>query len=155
MPRSAWPTPVTARSSLVKAQPPTDADGHANTDGIRAKSTDLVIYKQGLVQGLPNGATSLVYLVEVSNDANVRDMVFVDADTGKVVNRYSMIHDALDRELYEDVPRPPTPVWEEGDPFPGALNEDQQNAGGPPVESYWLFQQHVRPRLLRRRRRDR
>ena len=53
-------------------------------------------------------------------------MVFVDADTGKVVNRYSMIHDALDRELYEVSPDT-EPVWEEGDAFPGTLNEDQQN----------------------------
>ncbi len=70
------------------------------------------------MQGLAGGETSLVYLVEVSNDANVRDMVFVDADTGKVVNRYSMIHDALDRQLYETSPDT-EPVWEEGDPFPG------------------------------------
>lgn len=125
--------------NLVEAQPPTDADGHADTEGIRAKSTDLVIYKQGLVQGLPNGATSLVYVVEVSNDLNVRDMVFVDADTGKVVNRYSMIHDALDRELYETSPDT-TPVWQEGDTFPGSLNEDQQNLVTSTGESYWFFE---------------
>ncbi len=124
--------------SLVKAQPPTDADGNSHTDGVRAKSTDLVVYKQGMVQGLPGGATRLVYLVEVSNDANVRDMVFVDADTGKVVNRYSMIHDALDRELYEESPDT-TPVWSEGDAFPGTLNADQQALVETTGQSYWLY----------------
>ncbi|HWM74028.1 MAG TPA: hypothetical protein VNQ53_09820, partial [Nocardioides sp.] len=68
--------------SLVEAQPPTDSDGRSDTEGISAKSSELVLYKRGLVQGLSGGDTSLVYLVEVSNDANVRDMVFVDADTG-------------------------------------------------------------------------
>ncbi|HET9419956.1 MAG TPA: M4 family metallopeptidase [Nocardioides sp.] len=124
---------------LVEAQPPTDSDGRPDTAGIRAKSSELVLYKRGLVQGLPGGDTSLVYLVEVSNDANVRDMVFVDADTGKVVNRYSMIHDALDRELYEESPDT-EPVWTEGDPFPGDLNQDQQNLVTSTGESYWLFQ---------------
>ena len=123
---------------LVTAQPPTDADGRSDTTGIRATSAELVLYKQGLIQGLAGGETSLVYLVEVSNDANVREMVFLDADTGKVVNRYSMVHDALDRELYETSPTTP-PVWEEGDPFPGTLNEDQQNLVASAGEAYWLF----------------
>ena len=124
---------------LVEAEPPTDSDGRSDTEGIRAKSSELVLYKRGLVQGLAGGETSLVYLVEVSNDANVRDMVFVDADTGKVVNRYSMIHDALNRQLYETSPDT-EPVWEEGDPFPGDLNEDQQNMVTSTGEAYWMFQ---------------
>ena len=94
--------------ALVQAQPPTNADGDSNTDGIRAKTTKLVIYRQGLVQGLPGGATSLVYEVEVSNDANVREMVFLDAGSGKDVNRYSMIHDALDRTSTRSPRRPRT-----------------------------------------------
>jgi Zn-dependent metalloprotease len=124
---------------LVEAQPPTDDEGRSDTAGIRAKSSELVLYKSGMVQGLPGGDTSLVYLVEVTNDANVRDMVFLDADTGKVVNRYSMIHDALDRKLYETSPDS-EPVWEEGEDFPGALNEDQQNLVLSTGETYWLYQ---------------
>ena len=30
-------------------------------------------------------------------------------------------------------------MWEEGDPFPGTLNEDQQNLVASTGESYWLF----------------
>jgi hypothetical protein len=67
-------------------------------------------------------------------------MVFVAASSGKVVNRYSMIHDALDREFYEaDEDRNLTLVWEEGDPFPGSLNEDQQSMIQSTGEAYWLF----------------
>ncbi len=57
-------------------------------------------------------------------------MVFLDATTGKPVNRYSMMDDALDRELNEATgSRDPatSPVWQEGDPFPGTLDQDQQN----------------------------
>jgi len=123
---------------MVKAQPPTDDAGRSDVSGLKAASTELLIYKRGLVQGLRNGATELVYQIEVTNGRNVREMVFLNADTGKIVNRYSMIHDALDRKLYEDSPDS-TPVWEENDPFPGTLNEDQQNLVLSAGEAYWLY----------------
>ena len=123
---------------IVRAEPPTDQEGASDVAGIEASSTEPLVYRTGMVQGLPSGETELVYQVEVGNGSNVREMVFVNADTGKVVNRYSMIHDALDRELYEESPDS-TPVWEEGDAFPGALNQDQQNLVLSTGESYWLF----------------
>ena len=123
---------------LVKAQPPGE-DGKADTSGIEAKNTTLEVYRHGLVQGV-TGKTELVYQVEVTNKKNIRDMVFVAAASGKVVNRYSMVHDALDREFYEaDQDRNLTLVWEEGDPFPGSLNEDQQSMVQSTGEAYWLF----------------
>ena len=71
-------------------------------------------------------------------------MVFIDANTGKPVNRYSMIDNALDRELYEASDdrrrRRPRTVWKEGDPFPGDLNAGPAEPGRtPPGESYWFF----------------
>ncbi len=65
------------------------------------------------------GKAVLAYVVEVTNRANVRDVVFIDAQTGKMVNRYSMIDNDLDRELYEQNTEHRRPIWEEGDPFPG------------------------------------
>ncbi len=124
---------------LVKAQPPGD-QGDADTTGIEAAATDLVLYRTGLVQGVAGGDTVLVYQVEVTNRANVRDMVFVDATTGKVVNRYSMIHDALERHVYEQAYDPANEVWKEGDAYPGSLNEDQRNIVDATGESYWFFQ---------------
>ena len=70
-------------------------------------------------------------------------MVFIDARTGKPVNRYSMTHGALDRHLIEAGGRtdPATfvEVWKEGDPFPGALNPDQQREVLGTGMSYWFF----------------
>jgi Zn-dependent metalloprotease len=123
--------------ALVKAQPPA-TDGKIGLKGLRADKVALVVYKRGLLQGLTNGATELVYQVEVTNGSSVRDMVFVNADTGKVVNRYTMLADALERELYEESPDT-APVWKEGDPFPGDLNDDQQNLVRSAGETYWLY----------------
>ena len=123
---------------FVRAEPPGTDGEKADTTGIRAVSNDLVVYRKGLVRGLP-GASELVYQVEVSNGTNIREIVFVAAQSGKVLNRYSMIHDALDRKVYEGTHTPAALVWEEGDLFPGALTEDQQNIVLGSGESYQFF----------------
>ena len=64
------------------------------------------------------GTAVLAYVVEVSNGADVRDKVFVDAETGKTLNRYSLIHDGLYRELYEGNTNRSNRVWAEGETFP-------------------------------------
>ena len=105
--------------AMVRQDPP----GGATTDltGIKAASSKLYVYREGAIRGVP-GPNLLAYAVEVSNQRNVREMVFINANTGKVVNRYSMIDNALHRELYEGSFAPANLVWEEGDPFPGTLN---------------------------------
>ena len=102
--------------------------------------------------GAPTGTNELVYQVEVTNGRNVRDIVFVNAHVGKVVNRYSMVHDALFRRLFEQ--NTGNQVWQEGDPLP-------RHAEPGPAEHRQLQRpllplllQRVRPRFLRRRRRE-
>ena len=34
-------------------------------------------------------------------------MLFLNAGSGKLVNRYSLVHDALEREVYESQPEQP------------------------------------------------
>ena len=125
---------------FVRAEPPGTDGEKADTTGIRATSTDLVVYRKGLVRGLP-GASELVYQVEVGNGANIREIVFVAAQSGKILNRYSMIHNALDRKVYEVSHTPAALVWEEGDDFPGTppLTVDQQNIVQGSGESYQFF----------------
>ena len=127
----------------VQADPPGSGESPADLTGIAALAPELMVYRTGLVQGIA-GKDVLVYRVEVTNKANVRDIVFVDANSGKPVNRYSMIHDGLERHLIEAFGRtdPNTfvEIWKEGDPFPGALNTDQQNEVLGTGESYWFFQ---------------
>jgi hypothetical protein len=66
-------------------------------------------------------------------------MVFVDANAGKLLNRYSLMDTALDRHVFEQQFDPAAEVWAEGDPFPGALNVDQQNIVLGSGEAYWFF----------------
>ena len=67
-------------------------------------------------------------------------MVFVDAQTDKLLNRYSMIHDGLEREIYEQAYTEANKVFDEGDgDDPGTLNEDQRNIHDGSGEAYWFF----------------
>ena len=123
----------------VRSDPPTDDAGNrADTSGLKAVSTQLVVYRNGLFRGA-TGDTQLAYVVEVSNRANIRDMVILNADAGKVVNRYSMVDDAMERHVYERTYSAASEVWKEGDPFPAALNTDQQNIVRASGEAYHFF----------------
>jgi Zn-dependent metalloprotease len=125
----------------VAANPPRteeNADAAAAPTGLRAVSTTLEVYRMGLVRNVP-GSNQLVYEVEVSNGADVREFVFVHANAGKIVNRYSGVHSDLFRRVFEENFDPDDQVWEEGDPFPGDLNEDQQNIVNFSGHSYNLF----------------
>jgi len=137
-PRLSAAAAATKAVAAVSADPARGEDGTpADTTGIEATDTDLVVYRMGAIRG-QTGKAVLAYAVEVTNERNIRDMLFVDARTGKVVNRYSMVTDALDREVDEANPAS-RPVWSEGDRFPGALSQDQQNLVKGTGESYWLF----------------
>ncbi|MCY7395078.1 MAG: M4 family metallopeptidase [Nocardioides sp.] len=125
--------------AYVKADPATDSEGTktADTTGVEARNTELVVYRTGFLKG-EAGPTVLAYAVEVTNDKNVRDQLIFDAQTGKILNRYSLMDTALNRELYEDSPDT-APVYVEGGDI-SALNPDQQNLVNSAGESYAFFE---------------
>jgi Zn-dependent metalloprotease len=122
----------------VMANPPqSDLTGAAaDVSGLSASASTLYVYRDGLIQNIA-GPDYLVYEVEVTNGSSIREMVYLNAHNGKVVNRISQIHDALHRVLYEQNTN--NKVWEEGDPFPGSLNQDQQNIVNFSEDSYYHF----------------
>jgi Zn-dependent metalloprotease len=124
----------------VAADPPKTDDGSLPAFGsagdLRAESTELLVYRTGLIRG-STGTDQLAYRVDVTNGADIRDVVIVQANAGKVLNRYSLVHDALHRVLYEQ--NLGNKVWEEGDAFPGALNLNQQNIVKFTEDSYLHF----------------
>jgi Zn-dependent metalloprotease len=123
--------------ATVRANPP--GEGATDVSGVKAANQKLTVYRLGSTKG-EAGKAVLAYAVEVTNERNVRDMVILDATTNKPLNRYSMMHGLeTDRELYEDSPASEDLVWKEGDPFPGTLNEDQQNLVNTTGDAYWLF----------------
>ncbi|MEO6349369.1 MAG: M4 family metallopeptidase, partial [Candidatus Limnocylindrales bacterium] len=131
---------ATARAiTAVVADPPVgddDAPAKLAAKDLHSESTQLLVYRTGLVKG-DAGTNELVYEIVVSNGASVRDAVFVHANTGKVINRYTLVDNALFRRLFES--NTSNQVWQEGDAFPGALNGDQQNIVNFSGHSYYHF----------------
>jgi Zn-dependent metalloprotease len=93
------------------------------------RNTRLLVYREGLVKGVP-GANRLAYEVEVMSRQHVRDFVYVDAMSGKAIDRISGTPDALDRRAYDaqglTAPGPnypASPFWVEGQAFPTGVAE--------------------------------
>jgi bacillolysin len=90
------------------------------------KKSELLVFKKGLVQRI-SGAFYLVYRVEVSNELDVREYLFIDAHDGSLVEQFTGIAHALDRIVYEvDNSSSGNIRWKEGDSFPGFLDITQQ-----------------------------
>ncbi len=128
----------------VKARPAGYEDGGPSgfrTD-LAVRTAELVIYRTGTPRGI-DGEARLAYAVEVWNKSTIRESLILDAQTGKPINRWSMMTDALDRALYEASGTAANPVYtkvyQEGQAFPGTLNQDQQNEVLGTGEAYWLF----------------
>ena len=122
----------------VVANPPQNEVTGATVDvsGLSAAGSTLYVYRDVLIQNV-QGPNLLVYEVEVTNGRSVREMVYINAHNGKIVNRISLVHDALHRIVYEQ--NTSNKVWEEGDPFPGSLNADQQNIVNFSGQAYYHF----------------
>jgi Zn-dependent metalloprotease len=126
-----------AIADVVANPPENEVTGAAlDVSGLSASKPTLYIYRDGLIQNI-KGPNYLVYEVEVTNGSSIREMVYVNAQSGKIVNRISHVHDGLHRILYEQNTN--NKVWEEGDPFPGSLNGDQQNIVNFSGHSYYHF----------------
>jgi Zn-dependent metalloprotease len=138
-PRLSAAQAVERAIAAVVADPPADESGAVARIGAGDLSgaAKLYVYRLGLVRGV-QGSNQLVYEVEVTG-AGIRDFVFVHAQVGKIVNRYSAGSDALYRRVFEQHFTPATQVWQEGDPFPGLLNVDQQNIVNHSGQAYYLF----------------
>jgi len=87
-------------------------------------NTKLYVFQKGLAQGF-KGANYLVYEVEVRNDLDVREFVFINAHNGEVVEQFTGMAHAINRVVYEN--NTGNSVWQEGDALPGALSIWQRN----------------------------
>ena len=94
-----------------------------------ARSGILTIYRTGLVRGV-DGESLLTWQIEVGNGSDIREFLFIDAHTGKLVDRLPGTMDDLYRRAYDGqglngIPPayPATPFWEEGDAFPTGVTE--------------------------------
>jgi len=89
-------------------------------------TNELKYFRKGLVYN-ESGENHLVYHLEVRNDADVREYLFIDAHTGKLVQQFTGMPHAMNRRVYETNTNAANEVWDEGDVFPGTLTSWQQN----------------------------
>ena len=128
-------------SSIAMAMVKAD---HARASNLTTTQPTLMIFREGLARGI-EGANHLAWAVEVGNRADVREFVFVDAHSGKVIDRITGIHDAKNRRAFNSQGAtapgpnyPATPFWVEGQAFPtGTAEADNMIAAS--SEIYDLF----------------
>ncbi|WP_299245666.1 M4 family metallopeptidase [uncultured Aquimarina sp.] len=103
---------------------------------LKVNKNTLCIYQKDLIKG-GAGPLSLVYHIEVRNDNDVREYVFINAQTGEIVEQITGIAHALDRVLYEE--NTSNLVWQEGDAFPGTLDQWQETELAAAEHTYNFF----------------
>jgi Zn-dependent metalloprotease len=111
--------------------------GMVDTPNPAVLQTTLMVYRTGLAQGVP-GDNHLVYEVEVGNGSTTRDFIYVDAHTGKLVDRIAGIHE-LDRIVYDHNGGDPLVVWQEGDPAYTGGSADVQSLIDSTQETFNLY----------------
>ena len=105
----------------------------ANEVEARAKSTlpavnsvveknDLVIVDPGWYGDAPAGAHLAYHLILADEGAGVREAFFIDAHTGKILDRWNLLHTARDRRVFNDVTN--VTVRTEGGPATGDPEAD-------------------------------
>lgn len=118
------------------------------TTQLSAVNSDLMIFRTGYLQGVA-GRNHLAWRVEVANDSvSIREFVFIDAHSGKVLDQITGIHTALDRKVSESSlanvvwqdsnadPDPITPGWASGSAAQRSAWQDEIDGAR---ETYNLF----------------
>lgn len=103
---------------------------------LKVITNKLYVFQKGLLQG-HNGRNYLVYEVEVRNNLDVREFLYISAHNGVIVEQFTGIAHALDRVLYEN--NTSNVVWQEGDALPGSLDQWQQNEVNVSAHMYNFF----------------
>ncbi len=83
-----------------------------------ARSGMLTVYRTGLARGI-DGESYLTWQIEVGNGSDIREFFYVDAHSGKVVDRLAGIMDAMFRRAYDGHVLPTVPPSYPGSPYLG------------------------------------
>jgi Zn-dependent metalloprotease len=120
---------LSAADAAAKATALVKGTAKGRTDNLRSSQPVLLVYRTGLLKGVP-GNSHLVWQVTVGNGVDVREFVFVDAHSGKVIEQFTGMHDGLNRRAFDSLGQnqpgpnyPNNPFWVEGMAFPTASAE--------------------------------
>ncbi len=129
--------------ALVKTSPAEAANGGtAKAKDLRVVSNKLMVYRTGVTKGIA-GTNRLAWVSEVRDGHAVREQVIFDAQSGKLLNRWSMLDNDLHRKLYEESYDPDNPndnlVYDEAVDPTLPTDPDQRDEVVTSGESYWFF----------------
>ncbi|TDE11639.1 M4 family metallopeptidase [Dyadobacter psychrotolerans] len=85
---------------------------------LKVNKNTLYIFQKGLAQGY-QGRVHLVYEVEVANDLDVREYLYVDAHSKELVEQFTGMH-SIDRKVYETSISGVNLKWQESNGTSGA-----------------------------------
>ena len=127
-----------ARAAVVAERGPSDL--------LRIGATALYIYREGLAQGV-EGPNHLAWEIEVTDGAGIRDLVYVGAHSGKVIDMVTAVHDDLRRRAYDGhnlafAPQnyPQGIYWAEGQSLP-TMSQEANNMVLASKDTYDFFRQ--------------
>ncbi|WP_025764230.1 M4 family metallopeptidase [Dyadobacter tibetensis] len=83
---------------------------------LKVEKSTLLIFQKGLAQGY-NGTKHLVYEVEVTNYADVREFLYIDAHDQTLVEQFTGMH-SIDRKLYITNQNSGNLRWQEANGIP-------------------------------------
>jgi Zn-dependent metalloprotease len=89
---------------------------------LKVNKSTLYIFQKGLAQGY-KGQVYLVYEVEVRNDVEVREFLYVDAHTKELVEQFTGMHE-IDRKLYETSVSGGNLKWQESNGIPSTAYDN-------------------------------
>ncbi len=111
--------------------------GFAAMQKAEIESEELTWFAEGLVEGVKN-TTKLVYIFTLADRENIREQIVVDARKGQIIKNYSDVCELAHRELYSSNTNG-SPIWQDGDVFPGDLDSWQQLQVETSEEAYQFF----------------
>ena len=113
-----------SEANIIALRAIENQDLNFSGETLKVQNSTLYIFAKGLIQGHVT-SNYLVYEVEVRNDLDVREFVFVNAHNGEIVQQFTGMAHAINRVIYEG--NTANVVWAEGDALPGSLTIWQQN----------------------------
>jgi bacillolysin len=138
------PTPSWTRERAAAVARAAVVADRGNSDALRAGTATLYIYREGLAQGVP-GENQLAWEIEITDGVGIRDLVYVGAHSGKVIDKVTAIRDDLRRRAFDGhdlafapANYPQGAYWLEGQSFP-TLSLEANNMIVASKETYDFF----------------
>jgi Zn-dependent metalloprotease len=137
-------TPSWSREQAAQIARATVVAERGDSAALRVGTATLYVYREGLAQGV-DGPNHLAWEIEVTDGAGVRDLVYVGAHSGRVIDKMTAIQDELQRRAFDGHDLPVVPnnyphgaYWLEGQPLP-TLSQEANNMITASKETYDLF----------------